>query len=515
MADSKARLIQGMQNASFYSHPVQEPIQMVQTHASYVFLTGQYAYKVKKSVDFGFFDYSTLEKRHHFLQEELRLNSVIAPDIYIEVLPIFEAGNEFSLEGDESPVEYSLKMRQFPQACLLSEMYKKGTLNSDYMRELGEVVAQFHQQAKQSPEIQSYGTINAIKPAFDENYQQTEKYIGEFYDMPVQTQQQYQETKQFTDSFFSTKIDLLQDRKEGNFIRECHGDLHLKNICYWQNKIQLFDRIEFNKAFRFVDVMYDVAFAVMDLDAKDCPALGNVFLNTYLEHTGDWEGVQVLPLYLSRQAYVRAKVTSFLLDDAQVPDSEKQKAAQTAQQYYHLAYSYTQRNPGKLYVMCGISGTGKSVVGGAIAQQTQAIHIRTDAVRKHLAGIGLKEKGNPDIYRPEMSQATYARLAELGKLLVEQGFTVVLDGKYDRLTWRTPLLEYAQSTGTPVRFVHCTAPMGVLRDRLQTRQGDISDATTDLLTQQQNQAEAFQDREKPYTVTVDTSKPWDVDSLLS
>ncbi|NEO26469.1 MAG: AAA family ATPase [Kamptonema sp. SIO4C4] len=207
-------------------------------------------------------------------------------------------------------------------------------------------------------------------------------------------------------------------------------------------------------------------------------------------------------------------MTSFLLDDAQVPEDEKKKAAQTAQQYYHLAYTYTQRHQGKLYVMSGISGTGKSFVGRAIAQHSNAVHIRTDAVRKHLAGIGLNETGSPDIYSPEMSRNTYARLAELGKLLVEQGFTVVLDGKYDRLAWRTPLLDYAQNTDIPLQFVHCTAPMDILRDRLQTRQGDISDATTDLLNQQKKQAEAFQEREKPYTVTVDTSQDWDVETLV-
>lgn len=502
-------LIQQMQESHFYPHPVQTPIKLVQTHASYVFLTGDYAYKVKKSVDFGFFDYSTLDKRKHFLEEELRLNGEIAPDLYLEVLPIIQQEKQFILNAAGTPVEYVLKMRQFPQDCLLSEMLKQDQLTPEHIQELGEVVAKFHQKAKVSPEICSFGDWEQIKSALDNNYKQTAKYID-----IVQPQKQYQETKEFSDTFFQEKQALFNQRQEKNFIRECHGDLHLRNICYWPNKIQLFDRIEFNKPFRFVDVMYDIAFAVMDLDAKKQTAFGNLFLNTYLEHTGDWEGVQLLPLYLSRQAYVRAKVTSFLLDDPQVAEKDKKEAAETAKDYYSLAHSYTQQKTGKIFLMSGISGTGKTTVGRAIAQHTQAIHIRSDAVRKHLAGISLHRKGTADLYSAEMSQKTYQRLWELGKMLVSQGFNVVLDGKYDRLKWRTPILEYAQTHQNPLKIVHCTAPMDLLCDRLNQRKGDISDATADLLSQQKSAQEDFQPNEQMYSVTVDTSQPWTVEPII-
>ena len=178
-------------------------------------------------------------------------------------------------------------------------------------------------------------------------------------------------------------------RVNGGFIRECHGDLHLRNICRWHDKILLFDCIEFNESFRFVDTMYDVAFVVMDLESRGRKDLANLFLNTYTEQTGDWEGLQVLPLYLSRQAYVRAKVTSFLLDDAGIPEPDKQAAAQTARDYYRQAWAYTRVDRGKLIMLSGVSGAGKSTLGKQIALRVGGIQLRSDAVRKHLGGIPL------------------------------------------------------------------------------------------------------------------------------
>ena len=238
-----------------------------------------------------------------------------------------------------------------------------------------------------------------IRAAFAENYQQSEKYIS-----TVQTKEQFAATKSYTDSFLAERANLFQDRIKQQKIRECHGDLHLKNICLWRDKIQLFDRIEFNESFRFVDTMYDVAFLVMDLEARQKPDLANAFVNSYLEYTGDWTGLLVLSLYLSRQAYVRAKVNSFLLDDPEVSEAEKQKARETAKDYYRQAYQYTQNRSGSLILMSGLSGSGKSTVARNIARRKGAIQIRSDAVRKHLAGISLDDSGSDDIYTAQMSQ---------------------------------------------------------------------------------------------------------------
>ena len=484
-------LIKLMMQPEFYPHAVTEPIQLIQTHISYVLLTGDYVYKVKKPVNLGFLDFSTLIARHHFCQEELRLNRLLAPEIYLKVLPITQQDQNFILGGDGDPQEYTLKMRQFSQDALLSKMLKQGKLNSELMEQLGRMVAQVHLQAATNDYIRSFGDASKIQFYIEENYQQSQKYIGS-----LQTQQQYEETKRFSDSFFSLQKALLKQRQEDNWIRECHGDLHLENICLWHGKIQLFDRIEFNEPFRFVDVMYDVAFLVMDLEAAAEPELANIFLNTYIEQTGDWEGLAILPLYLSRQAYVRAKVNSWLWDNPTLTEQNKLRAGEKASNYYHLAWEYSRSHQGKLIMMSGVSGSGKTTVARQLARSLKAIHIRSDAVRKHLSDTPLEESGDPSIYTTEMTQKTYGRLLELGTKLASLGFTVILDAKYDRRSLRNPVITQAQHTQIPIEIVYCTAPDQVLRDRILARTGDISDATVDLLESQKKAFEAFTEEEK-------------------
>ncbi len=492
-------LIEKMQQTKFYTHKVEDKIDIVQTHVSIVFLTGEYAYKVKKSVNFGFLDFSTLEKRKHFCEQELAMNKEIAPDIYLEVIPLSKNGAEYQIGDHGEVIEYAVKMRQFPQECLLSEMYSQGKLTENNLKELGKIVADFHAQTNTNDYILSFGKVEQLRQSIDENYQQTIKYIG-----IAQTPEQYDETKHFTDTFFSTKENICQERINQQKIRECHGDLHFKNICYWQNKIQLFDRIEFNEPFRFVDVMYDVAFAVMDLEARGSKDLANVFLNSYLEVTGDWEGLQMLPLYLSRQAYVRAKVTSFLLDDPAIPANIKEEAKQTAKNYYHQAWEYTKNKQGKLIIMSGLSGSGKSTVGQKLAKEIGAIQIKSDAVRKHLAGIPVTQKGSQEIYTSEMSEKTYNRLLELGVMLAKIGFPVILDAKYDWVSLRNQVQQAAELNQIPFEIIYCTAPLDVLADRLSSRQNDISDATPDLLANQQAIFEDFSESEQPYLTVVET-----------
>jgi uncharacterized protein len=495
-----ADLIPQMQKGSFYPHAVSGDVQLIQTHVSAVFLTGDYAYKLKKEVNFGFLDYSTLEKRKHFLEAEIKMNGVIAPELYLEVIPITQESDRFVLNGAGEAIEYALKMRQFPQENLFINLFEAGKLHLEQMEELGKIVAQFHQQAQTNDYISSFGRVTKVREAFDENYQQTQGYLGR-----GQTETQLTETQAYTDNFFATKEDLFNSRITNHKIKECHGDLHLKNICLWQDKIQLFDRIEFNEPFRFVDVMYDVAFTMMDLEARGKQDFANAFLNAYLEQTADYEGLPLLPLYLSRQAYVRAKVTSFLLDDPNIPETVKQEAQATASDYYKQAWQYTQNRQGKLIVMSGLSGSGKTTVAKTIARKHSAIYLRSDAVRKQLAGIAVAEKGSNEIYSAEMSQKTYDRLLELGIMLARDGFTVILDAKYDRVAYREQVIDAAKHNSIPLQIINCTAPIEVLRDRLNNRTGDISDATADLLESQQANAEDFTDEEKTYVTAIDTS----------
>ena len=496
-----SELVEQMLTSEFYPHSVTNKIKLIQTHASYVFLTGEYVYKVKKEVDFGFLDYSTLAKREYYITQELELNQKIAPELYLEVIPISKQGDRFILGSSDNVCEYTLKMRQFLQENLFSNLLQTRKLDHDRLKELGKIVAEFHDCAQTNEYIASFGSVDQIRIAFDENYQQTKKYLAS-----LQTNEQYQTTQAYSDRFFSQYQDLFRQRVETHKIKECHGDLHLKNICLWRNQIQLFDRIEFNMSFRFVDTMYDVAFIVMDLEANQRQDLANVFLNSYLEYSGDWEGLQILPLYLSRQAYVRAKVNSFLSEDSQVSQAKQQLAQKAAQAYYRQAYDYTQTQPSSIIMMSGLSGSGKSTVAKEIAKNIGAIQLRSDAVRKHLAGISLNETG--DIYTPEMTQKTYDRILELGIMLTRAGYKVILDAKYDRIALRQAVIKQAQANNIPLKIVHCDAPIAVLRDRLNQRKNDISDATAELLASQQAKIQGFTKDELELLTTVDTSQNW-------
>jgi len=491
-------LIQQMLQPEFYPHPVASPIDLIQTHVSYVLMTGDYVYKLKKPVNFGFLDFSTLAQREHFCHEELRLNQRGAADLYLDVVPVSQTEAGYALSGD-NPVEYAVKMKQFPQNTLLTDLFDRGELTEELVRQLAVQIANFHKISPTTDYIRSFGKVERVRQAFDENYEQTVGYIG-----GPQTQQQFDETRAYTDHFFADREALFAQRIERNCIRECHGDLHLRNIAYWNGDFLLFDCIEFNEPFRFVDVMYDVAYIVMDLDMRQRTDLRMAFLNTYIEEMGDWEGLQVLPIYVNRQTYVRAKVISFLLSDPSASAADKQAAHATAAQYYKLAWEYTQPQTGRLLVMAGLSGSGKTTIARTLAGRMGAVHIRSDAVRKHLAGISIHERGDASLYTPEMTQKTYSRLLELGVTLATEGYTVVLDAKYDRQEFRAEAIAQAQAHHLPLDLLYCSAPHEVLCDRLQHRSGDIADATVEVLAQQH--FEPFVEEEQPLVTTLDTTQ---------
>jgi len=509
MGSSLPPLIQQMLQPKFYPHPVDEPVKLVQTHISYIFLTGEYAYKVKKPANFGFLDFSTLEKRRHFCQEELRLNRRLSPNLYLAVLPI-RAENESSYWLGEEPgevVEYTLQMRQFDQEHLFSRLFERGELTAERMQALGKLVASFHTTAATNAEIQAFGDVAAVRAVAEDNYKTSLPYVDR-----AQTQSQLDQTRAFSERFFQDHAAWFQQRQAEGKIRECHGDLHLNNVCLYEGQIQVFDCIEFNQEFRRIDVIYDAAFMVMDLEFQGRPDLANAFLNAYLEQTGDYWGAALLPLYLSMRAYIRAKVSSLMLDDPGIPETEKQQAQERAAAYYRLAWEYTQRRQGQLILMSGLSGSGKTTVARQVARSLNAIHLRSDAVRKQLAGIPLEQRGDQGgeygsgIYTPEMTQKTYDRLLELGLFLAQQGFPVILDAKYDRQALRQSAIAEAQAAQIPLQILHCTAPSEILQERLQNRKGDIADATADLLADQQQAAEPFTEAEQPYVRPIHTNQ---------
>jgi len=512
-------LIEQMLSPDFYPHKVTQEIELIQTHISFVLLTGKYAYKVKKPMNFGFLDFSTLEKRQFFCQEELRLNRRLAPDLYLQILPITEVDRKFGFDvspniiSNSEPVEYAIQMLQFPQSNLLINLFEQNKLTIDQVIDIGKQLANFHQHAATSEHISSFGTKDAVRAVAEDNYQHTVKYIG-----LAQTQAQFDRTREYTEKFFAENAELFVDRIAQGKVKECHGDLHLKNICVYEDKIQIFDCIEFNEPFRNSDAIYDAAFLLMDLQYRGRRDLANAFLNNYLEQTGDYNAVPLLPLYCSMRAYIRAKVTSFLLDDPGIPQPVKDRAKTEAAAYYKMAWEYTKPSQGKLILMSGLSGSGKSTVARELAQRIDAIHLRSDAIRKHLAGIDLMQRGGDAIYTPEMTAKTYSRLWEIGVLLASKGFNVILDAKYDRTALRAEAIDQATTHHIPIQIIYCHTELDLIKQRLSDRtaaNNDIADATTDLLASQQQAFEGFSESDRSILTSIDTALPLDLDALAT
>ena len=326
-------LVQALLDPNVYPHSPHS-VQLVQTQMSLLFLTGDHVYKVKKPVDLGYLDYTTLEKRKLFCDQELKLNRRLSPDVYLEVVPIVQRSDKILLGGNGDIIEYAVKMRQLPAERMMDVLLSKNQVSEEMVREVAEKVAGFHQHAETNEEISSYGRLSTILTNTEENFVQTEKYIG----VSI-SPKQYQGIKAYTDAFTEQNASLFEKRVKEGKIRDCHGDLHSAHICFI-NGISIYDCIEFNDRFRYCDVAAEVAFLAMDLDYYGHPGLSKDFTDGYVKTSKDNELLKLLNFYKCYRAYVRGKVGSFKLDDPLIPEEEKTKAIATARRYFELAESY-------------------------------------------------------------------------------------------------------------------------------------------------------------------------------
>ncbi len=312
-----------------------DKIELIQTHISFVFLTKNYVYKVKKAVNFGFLDFSTLEKRRAFCKKELELNRRLCPEIYLEVVPINKS-KIIRINGSGETIEYALKMKRLPQERIMTVLLKENKVNKKTVDEIAEIVAEFHSKTQTNSEISQFGSLKIIKTNWDENFAQTKKYINQT--IP-QIEFQFIQTK--INDFMSKNNVLFESRITDKRIRDCHGDLHSGNI-FITDKICIFDAIEFNDRFRYSDVAADVAFLAMDLDFQQRSDLANYFIERYLAYSKDQHLMQLLAFYKCYRAYVRGKVISFRLDDPNISIQEKASATKEAGAYFKLAAEYAK-----------------------------------------------------------------------------------------------------------------------------------------------------------------------------
>jgi aminoglycoside phosphotransferase family enzyme len=310
-------------------------IELVQTHISFVFLTKRFVYKVKKAVDFGFLDFTTLEKRRFFCEKELELNRRLCGDMYLEVVPINKA-NAIKIKGAGETVEYAVKMKRMPQERMMSKLLEENKVDDKLIDRIAKVIADFHSKAETSRRISEFGSLAIIETNWKENFNQTKEFVGK----TISTED-FKLIHERVEDFMKRKVSLFEKRRAEGRVRDCHGDIHSGNI-FVTDGIYIFDAIEFNERFRYSDVAADVAFLAMDLDFRERPDLSDFFVERYIKYSGDQELAKLLPFCKCYRAYVRGKVVSFKLKDPNVSSEEKSAAMKEAKAYFKLASTYTK-----------------------------------------------------------------------------------------------------------------------------------------------------------------------------
>ena len=316
-------------------HP--RAIKFIETHISLLFLTGNHVYKVKKPVDFGFLDFTSLEKRKFFCEQEVKLNRRLSPDIYLGVVRITKEGDRILLDGKGQIIEYAVKMIQIPEEFLMDKLLEKKQVTSKMIEAVSEKLVKFYFTAETNDLIKSFAKPERVKQDTDENFEQTEKYI----DVTI-PREVYEEVKNRTNEYFRTRENIFQERIATDRIRDCHGDLRLEHI-FWGEELSIFDCIEFNERFRYTDIAADIGFLAMDLDYHGRQDLSGHLIRAFIGESGDHELMEVLDFYKCYRAYVRGKVESFRLDDLHIPEEEKKEALKRAQKYFNLAHRYALR----------------------------------------------------------------------------------------------------------------------------------------------------------------------------
>lgn len=500
-------LIAALQNPALYPHAV-DGFQVIETHISWVLLTGPYVYKMKKPVNFGFLDFSDLSAREHFCNEELRLNQRLTKDMYLEVIPITGTVDAPQLGGTGTPIEFVLRMRQFPQDNLLSTLQAKGELTSTHTDALATQIAQFHLQAPRVPAEHPQGTPDSVMAPVLQNFEQIRPFLKDPADLL-----QVDALEAWAQSTFERLHPLFLARKAEGFIRECHGDVHLGNATVIDGQVVIFDCIEFNEPFRFTDVYADIGFLAMDLEDRGLKSLARRFLSQYLELTGDYRGLELLNFYKAYRALVRAKVALFSMP--QDADGVQRAAAlRTYRNYANLAESYSAIPSRFLAITSGVSAVGKSHVAMRLVEALGAIRLRSDVERKRLFADTADAH---QLYDADASRKTYAHLETLAGIVLHAGLPVVIDATYLKREQRAATSRIAEITGVPFLILDCNAPAPVIASWLAQRQAeqtDPSDATLEVIETQQAEREMLSDEELLLSKRVETNESDSLDKLV-
>ena len=489
------RLVDALRQPGPWTHPVQEPIGLVETHISWVLLTGPYAYKLHKPVNLGFLDFTGLEQRLHDCREELRLNLRLSQDLYLGLvavvdspagLRVVEASEEpgrAPLPGGVLPLEVGLRMRQFPQEALLPAALARGAIDGKQLEALALDLARFHQRAAVAPADGAYGTPAAVLQPVRDNITALEPRL------PAHAHPLLEQVRRWSERCFADIRPLLEQRLAAGRVRECHGDLHLGNMLLLDGRIQVFDCLEFSPSLRWIDVISDMAFLVMDLEERGAPVLANRLLNAWLGETGDYDGLRLWHWYSSYRAMVRAKVAALSGD---IPG---------ALAYLNRAHQASQPGSPRLLLCHGLSGSGKSHLSRQLAGPLGAILLRSDVERKRRFAqqpgmppaaatdpASDTAPNNSNLYAASVSDALFLeQLPQLAEGLLGVGFSVIVDATFLRAAYRAAMEAVAERCAVPLVILDLQVPRPLLERRISGRQragGDPSDADLAVLARQ-------------------------------
>ncbi|MGZ5195385.1 MAG: bifunctional aminoglycoside phosphotransferase/ATP-binding protein [Ramlibacter sp.] len=453
--------------------------QLIETHISWVLLAGDHAYKIKKPVKLPFVDYQSLEARRNFCEEELRLNKRLAPSLYLGVTRITGSHRAPSLDGPGAALEYAVHMKRFPAGALFGERVAAQSLTANEVDALAALLADFHDHAPRDGEAVDFATParrRAVALAALEG------------SAALATKAECVQLCRWIETEAAALAPLWAARIANGRIRECHGDLHLDNIVALDGGVAAFDCIEFDPALRWIDVLDDVAFAVMDFAARGLPGFAFRLLNGWLDRNGDHAALPALRFAVVSRALVRAQVEQLRGTDAAA-----------ARRYLELALAWTRPRSPHLFITYGLPGSGKTHESQRVLEREGAIRLRSDVERKRLFGLGMLDDSRAkglDLYGKGATQRTYEHLFATARLALQAGYPVVLDAAFLRRDERLRALTLAHDCSVPLAIIACEAPLHVLRERLRARQGDASEADVTVLDQLLEIAEPLSELER-------------------
>jgi uncharacterized protein len=499
------KMVEQLRNAPEWPED-EAPIEMKQTHISVLLLSRNYVVKLKKPVDFGFLDYTTPNKRLKACEDEIRLNRRLCSDTYIGLGGVIDLDGQIQFSGRTGrTIDYCVWMKRLPEDRMLDRMVANNTVTEAVIDRVAARLCEFHAKAARGPEIAKWGSLDEIRHNWEENFIQTEPFIGRTISAP-----DYEALRSWVNEETETKAGLFDRRAREGRVVDGHGDVRCESVCVTNGSICIYDCIEFNDRFRCGDVASEAAFLAMDLDARGRPDLGYFFAEAYQRRTGDEDFFALLPFYRCYRAYVRGKVLSFRLNEAEFSEGEREDAAARAKNFFDLARRYASRlKKPTVIAVGGLSGTGKTSVARAVAGELGLRPLSSDAARQSLFGDAKKRTAYGEgAYTAEADRLTYRKLIETANESLKDGRSVVLDATFREASALATARSMAAEAGARWRLIECRLAPELVRSRLAERDSKkegLSDATWEVYLRQREEGSSLKTEPGADHLILDTS----------